>query len=203
MQKQNKMLEILRYFKALQLLYHFNFFFCYLWQMSDHQKKMLVVFGLAPVSSQPLYVQHSLLYRMRICTSITDAEVERARNILKTNMLFHLDGMCLICFIYFLLCTHIYINIYILSKVIQTLIENFWSEISGSLFLRDICLTKKIEEHFQFSHARYGIIIISSGLKILYLTILLRILQRFKHNSSIYVQISRIPKWTISCTNET
>jgi hypothetical protein len=114
--------------------------------MSDHQKKMLVVFGLAPVSSQPLYVQHSLLYRMRICTSITDAEVERARNILKTNMLFHLDGMCLICFIYFSLCTRIYI--YILSKVIQTLIENFWSEISGSLFLRDICRTKKIEEHF-------------------------------------------------------
>ena len=30
---------------------------------------------------------------MRICTSITDAEVERARNVLKTNMLFQLDGM--------------------------------------------------------------------------------------------------------------
>jgi hypothetical protein len=30
---------------------------------------------------------------MRICTSITDAEVERARNILKTNMLFQLDGL--------------------------------------------------------------------------------------------------------------
>ncbi|CAB3994664.1 Mitochondrial-processing peptidase subunit beta, partial [Paramuricea clavata] len=34
---------------------------------------------------------------MRICTSITDAEVERARNILKTNMLFHLDGSTPIC----------------------------------------------------------------------------------------------------------
>ena len=29
---------------------------------------------------------------MRLCTSITDAEVERARNVLKTSMLFQLDG---------------------------------------------------------------------------------------------------------------
>ena len=46
----------------------------------------------------------SLPLRMRICTSITDAEVERARNVLKTNMLFQLDGMvhlfCIICMYY-------------------------------------------------------------------------------------------------------
>ncbi|XP_046841451.1 mitochondrial-processing peptidase subunit beta-like [Xenia sp. Carnegie-2017] len=34
---------------------------------------------------------------MRICNSVTDSEVERARNLLKTNMLFQLDGSTPIC----------------------------------------------------------------------------------------------------------
>ena len=34
---------------------------------------------------------------MRICTSVTDGEVERARNILKTNMLLQLDGTTPVC----------------------------------------------------------------------------------------------------------
>lgn len=35
----------------------------------------------------------SSLSRMRICTSITDHEVARAKNLLKTNILMQLDGM--------------------------------------------------------------------------------------------------------------
>lgn len=31
--------------------------------------------------------------RMRICTSVTDHEVARAKNLLKTNILMQLDGM--------------------------------------------------------------------------------------------------------------
>ena len=33
----------------------------------------------------------------RICTSVTDFEVERAKNLLKTNMLLQLDGTTPIC----------------------------------------------------------------------------------------------------------
>lgn len=34
---------------------------------------------------------------MRLCTVVTEHEVERARNILKTNMLLQLDGTTAIC----------------------------------------------------------------------------------------------------------
>lgn len=34
---------------------------------------------------------------MRLCTSVTEKEVERAKNILKTNMLLQLDGTTAIC----------------------------------------------------------------------------------------------------------
>lgn len=34
---------------------------------------------------------------MRLCTSITDGEVERARNLLKTSMLLQLDGTTPVC----------------------------------------------------------------------------------------------------------
>jgi processing peptidase subunit beta len=34
---------------------------------------------------------------MRLCTSITESEVERARNLLKTSMLLQLDGTTPIC----------------------------------------------------------------------------------------------------------
>jgi processing peptidase subunit beta len=34
---------------------------------------------------------------MRLCTSVTSAEVERAKNLLKTNMLLQLDGTTPIC----------------------------------------------------------------------------------------------------------
>lgn len=34
---------------------------------------------------------------MRLCTSVTEKEVARARNILKTNMLLQLDGTTAIC----------------------------------------------------------------------------------------------------------
>ena len=33
------------------------------------------------------------VFRMRICTSVTDHEVARAKNLLKTNILMQLDGM--------------------------------------------------------------------------------------------------------------
>ena len=39
----------------------------------------------------------SLDFRMRLCSSATDFEVERARNLLKTNMLLMLDGSTPIC----------------------------------------------------------------------------------------------------------
>lgn len=32
--------------------------------------------------------------RMSLCTSVTESEVARAKNLLKTNMLLHLDGEC-------------------------------------------------------------------------------------------------------------
>ena len=35
------------------------------------------------------------VFRMRICTSVTDHEVARAKNLLKTNILMQLDGMFL------------------------------------------------------------------------------------------------------------
>lgn len=38
-----------------------------------------------------------LVYRMRLCSSVTDFEVERAKNLLKTNMLLMLDGSTPIC----------------------------------------------------------------------------------------------------------
>ena len=44
---------------------------------------------------------------MRICTSITDAEVERARNVLKTNMLFQLDGMF---DLFYIICSKLFIT---------------------------------------------------------------------------------------------
>lgn len=34
---------------------------------------------------------------MRLCTMVTDGEVERAKNLLKTNMLLQLDGTTPIC----------------------------------------------------------------------------------------------------------
>lgn len=34
---------------------------------------------------------------MRLCTTVTEKEVERAKNILKTNMLLQLDGTTAIC----------------------------------------------------------------------------------------------------------
>jgi processing peptidase subunit beta len=34
---------------------------------------------------------------MRLCTSVTESEVERARNMLKTSMLLQLDGTTPIC----------------------------------------------------------------------------------------------------------
>lgn len=34
---------------------------------------------------------------MRLCTSVTDGEVERAKNLLKTNMLLQLDGTTPVC----------------------------------------------------------------------------------------------------------
>jgi processing peptidase subunit beta len=34
---------------------------------------------------------------MRLCTSVTESEVERARNLLKTSMLLQLDGTTPIC----------------------------------------------------------------------------------------------------------
>ena len=34
---------------------------------------------------------------MRICTSVTEAEVSRAKNLLKTNMLLQLDGTTPVC----------------------------------------------------------------------------------------------------------
>ena len=33
-------------------------------------------------------------FRMRLCFSITDGEVERARNVFLTSLLMHLDGEC-------------------------------------------------------------------------------------------------------------
>lgn len=33
--------------------------------------------------------------RMSLCTSVTESEVARAKNLLKTNMLLHLDGKCM------------------------------------------------------------------------------------------------------------
>lgn len=38
------------------------------------------------------------VFRMRICTSVTDHEVARAKNLLKTNILMQLDGMFCCCF---------------------------------------------------------------------------------------------------------
>ena len=35
--------------------------------------------------------------RMRLCTFVTDFEVQRAKNLLKTNMLLMLDGSTPIC----------------------------------------------------------------------------------------------------------
>lgn len=43
-------------------------------------------------------------FRMRLCTSVTENEVARAKNLLKTNMLLQLDGENQIAFYsYFLL----------------------------------------------------------------------------------------------------
>lgn len=33
-----------------------------------------------------------MVFRMRLCTSVTESEVARAKNLLKTNMLLQLDG---------------------------------------------------------------------------------------------------------------
>lgn len=37
------------------------------------------------------------MFRMRLCTSVTESEVARAKNLLKTNMLLQLDGSTPIC----------------------------------------------------------------------------------------------------------
>ena len=36
--------------------------------------------------------KYILIFRMRLCTSVTEAEVTRAKNMLKTNMLLQFDG---------------------------------------------------------------------------------------------------------------
>lgn len=33
-----------------------------------------------------------MVFRVRLCTSVTESEVARAKNLLKTNMLLQLDG---------------------------------------------------------------------------------------------------------------
>lgn len=33
-----------------------------------------------------------MCFRMRLCTNVTESEVARAKNLLKTNMLLQLDG---------------------------------------------------------------------------------------------------------------
>ena len=38
-----------------------------------------------------------LSYRMRLCTNVTDMEVQRAKNILKANLLLQLDGTTPVC----------------------------------------------------------------------------------------------------------
>lgn len=37
-----------------------------------------------------------LSFRIRLCTSVTDCEVARAKNLLKTNMLLQLDGKTIV-----------------------------------------------------------------------------------------------------------
>ena len=37
------------------------------------------------------------LFRMRLCSSVTEFEVQRAKNLLKTNMMLMLDGSTPIC----------------------------------------------------------------------------------------------------------
>lgn len=38
------------------------------------------------------FTDQNLVLRMALCTSVTENEVARAKNLLKTNMLLHLDG---------------------------------------------------------------------------------------------------------------
>lgn len=38
-----------------------------------------------------------VLYRMRLCTNVTEMEVQRAKNILKANLLLQLDGTTPVC----------------------------------------------------------------------------------------------------------
>lgn len=39
-----------------------------------------------------VYNLYAMFYRMRLCTSVTESEVQRAKNILKTNILLQFDG---------------------------------------------------------------------------------------------------------------
>ena len=52
--------------------------------------------GWLSVSFQ-LHLYLFLSARMRLCSSVTEFEVERAKNLLKTNMLLMLDGSTPIC----------------------------------------------------------------------------------------------------------
>ena len=71
-----------------------------------------------------------MVFRMRLCTSVTESEVARAKNLLKTNMLLQLDGKR--------------INA---SSLVSALGEEFWlSLFVFSGFTRDSSQCKKARE---------------------------------------------------------
>ncbi|KAL1117047.1 hypothetical protein AAG570_004375, partial [Ranatra chinensis] len=55
------------------------------------------IYFVSPPMAIEDMVYHVQSEWMRLCTSVTDAEVERAKNLLKTNMLLQLDGTTPIC----------------------------------------------------------------------------------------------------------
>ena len=53
----------------------------------------------AELKTQYLIILYDVpgLFRMRLCSGVTDFEVERAKNLLRTNMMLMLDGSTPIC----------------------------------------------------------------------------------------------------------
>lgn len=55
------------------------------------------IYFVADPSQVEEFIYHTQFMWMKLCTNITEAEVQRAKNLLKTNMLLQLDGSTPIC----------------------------------------------------------------------------------------------------------
>ena len=71
--------------------------------------------------------------RMRLCFSVTEAEVERAKNVFKTSLFMHLDGQCANHDSYIHALIHVY------SRVLSRAAQQFFNVAFGGPMCSSLC----------------------------------------------------------------